>query len=194
MARTKEFNVDDALMKAVELFWTRGYAATSVQDLVDYMGIGRASLYATFGSKHALFVQALGRYDQVFREKLVAEIVQSAASPRQAIRDTFEMAIRVVVEEGSRDGCLLINTALELSPHDRESEEIVTRAFTSMEGFFRSMIEEGQANREISEKVSPTETARALLSLFIGLRVLARSHPEASLLRSIANQADALLE
>ena len=180
-------------MKAVELFWTRGYEATSIQDLVDHMGIGRASLYATFGSKHALFLEALGRYDQVFREELVAEIVQSAASPRQAIKDTFEMAIAVVLE-GSRDGCLLINTALELSPHDRESAEIVTRAFVAMEGFFRSMIEQGQANGEIPENVSPTDTARALLSLFIGLRVLARSRPEASLLRSIANQAEALLE
>lgn len=194
MARTKEFNIDDALMKAIELFWRRGYEATSLQNLVDYMGISRASLYATFGSKHDLFLKALRRYDQKFREEMVADMLQSAASPRQAIIKTFEAAITAVLEGGSRDGCLLINTALELSPHDSESEEIVKRAFVAMEGFFRLMIEQGQAEGEIPETISPTDTARGLLGLFIGLRVLARSRPEPSLLRSIASQAEAMLK
>lgn len=194
MARTKEFNIDDALMKAIELFWRRGYEATSLHDLVDYMGISRASLYATFGSKHDLFLKALRRYDQKFREEMVADMLQSAASPRQAIIKTFEAAITAVLEGGSRDGCLLINTALELSPHDSESEEIVKRAFVAMEGFFRLMIEQGQAEGEIPETISPTDTARGLLGLFIGLRVLARSRPEPSLLRSIASQAEAMLK
>ena len=180
-------------MKAVELFWRRGYEATTVRDLVDHLGIGRSSLYATFGSKRALFLRALRHYDRVFREEAVAEIARSTASPRQTITRIFQAASAAVLKAGSRDGCLPVNVALELSPHDRESEEIVTRAFTGMEGFFRTMIEQGQASGEISRELSATHTARGLLGLFLGLRVLARSRPEETLLRSIEKQADALL-
>ena len=181
-------------MKAVEVFWRQGYKATTVQDLVDHLGIGRSSLYATFGGKRALFLRALRHYDQVFREEAVAEIARSSKSPRQTIKRIFRMASAAILEDGSRDGCLLINTALELSPHDCASEEIVRSAFTGMEGFFRTMIERGQASGEISRDLSATDTARALLGLFIGLRVLARSRPEAPLLRSIEKQADDLLK
>ena len=193
MGRAKQFDIDEALMKAVGLFWTRGYEATSVQDLVDHLGIGRSSLYATFGGKHALFIRALRRYDEEYRGKAVAEIARSAASPRQAVARTYEAAIAEALKGRSRDGCFMVNAALELSARDPETEKIVSHAFTEMETFFRTMIEEGQAQGEIAEEVSATDAARALLGLIIGLRVLARSRPEAPLLRSIESQAETLL-
>ena len=188
----KQFNVDEALGKAMEAFWAHGYEATSVQDLVDCMGINRGSLYATFGDKHGLFVQALRRYDSIHRHDWAAEISRSR-SPRQAIVGIFENAIEVVLNSGARMGCLLVNTALELSPHDYEISQIVDHSFSEMEAFFSQKIEEGQAIAEIPDTVDPTETGRALLSLFIGLRVLARSRPEEGLLRSIAHQAEAMI-
>ena len=193
MSKPRQFDVDKALTKAVELFWRRGYEATSIQDLVEHLGVGRSSLYATFGGKRALFLRALGRYDGIIREEAFTEIVASAASPRKAILDIFRMASATVLDAGSRDGCLLVNTALELSPHDHEIEEIVRRAFTRMEDLLRTLIEHGQASGEIARDLSVTDVARGLLGLFLGLRVLARSWPEESLLRSIENQADALL-
>ena len=180
-------------MKAVRLFWRQGYVATSIQDLVEHLGISRSALYATFGGKRALFLRALAHYNRVFREEAFTELVESAASPRQAILDIFRAASATVLEAGSRDGCLLVNTALELAPHDRESEEIVRQAFTGMEALLRALIEQGQASGEISRELSATLAARGLLGLFLGLRVLARSRPEESLLRSIERQADALL-
>ena len=188
----KQFNTDDALMKAMEAFWARGYEATSVQDLVDCMGVNRGSLYATFGDKHSIFVEALRRYDAIHREAWIAGLAKST-SPRKAIIGAFEEAIAAAVERGSRDGCLLVNTALELSPHDEEVAEIVSHGLAEMEGFFREMIEEGQRQGEIDQSVHSVDTARSLLSLFIGLRVLSRSRPEAELLRSIAKHADALV-
>ncbi len=188
----KQFNTSEALTKAMQAFWARGYEATSMQDLVDCMGINRGSLYATFGDKRSLFIQALRHYDTVHRQAWVRAL-ERAGSPRAAIQGAFEGAIAAVLEEGSRDGCLLVNTALELSPHDREIAEIVGRGLAEMEGFFRTMIEEGQAAGEIPAGVDPIDTARSLLSLFIGLRVLSRSRPEAALLRSVAKQAEALL-
>ncbi len=188
----KQFNVDEALGKAMDAFWAHGYEATSMQDLVDCMGINRGSLYATFGDKHRLFVQALRRYDHLYRHEWV-ETLSQTRSPREAVLGAFEDAIAAVVEDGKRDGCLLVNTALELSPHDAEVGEIVSHGLAEMEDFFAGMISAGHATGEISAAVDATETARGLLSLFLGLRVLARSRPEPSVLRSVARQAEVLI-
>ena len=192
MPGRKKFDTNDVLLKAMDLFWRHGYQATSMQDLVEGMGLGRASIYHEFGDKHRLFVRALRHYDKVWRKDWVAELTRSS-SPRQAMLDVFEAAIDAALVDGSRDGCLLINTALELSPHDPEVADIVARAFTEMEAFFRTAIDRGQALGEIRETVAGDKTARALLGLFIGLRVLARSRPEEPLLRSIVQQAEDLV-
>ncbi len=189
----KQFDVDDALSKAMDAFWARGYEATSMHDLVACMGINRGSLYATFGDKRALFIQALRRYDAVYRQAWV-DALGAAPSAKRAIRDAFEAVIASVLKDGARDGCLLVNTALELSPHDPEIAGIVRDGLAEMEGFFRRMVKRGQAAGEIPAGLDAVATARALLGLFIGLRVLSRSRPERALLRAIARQAEALLE
>ena len=188
----KQFDVDAALTQAMEAFWARGYEATSLHDLVACMGINRGSLYATFGDKRSLFIQALRRYDAVYRQAWV-EALGAAPSAKRAILDAFEAVIASVLKDGARDGCLLVNTALELSPHDPEISEIVRAGLAEMEGFFRRMVVKGQAAGEIPAGLDAVEAARALLGLFIGLRVLSRSRPEKALLRSIARQAEALL-
>ena len=191
MPRKKEFDVDTVLNKAMAAFWTRGYKATSLNDLLDCMQIQRASLYNTFDDKRTLFLNALRRYD-IMRQTEIAALAK-AYSPRQAILSVFRNTITAVVEKGARDGCFLVNTALELSPHDQEVAQVVGRAFIKRERFFRKMIEKGRANGEIAKSVVPLQTARALLSLFIGLRVLSRSRPGKLLLQSIAQQAETLL-
>ncbi len=189
----KQFDPDRALRKAMETFWARGYDATSMQDLVEGMGINRGSLYATFGDKRSLFLKALKRYDAVHREAWT-EALAARTTPRAAILGAFDEAIAAALDGGSRDGCLTVNTALELSPHDEEIAAFVAEALAGMEGFFRRMIEAGRKAGEIPETVAPEATASALLSLFIGLRVLARSRPEPPLLRAIADQAAAMLK
>ncbi|NKB49629.1 MAG: TetR family transcriptional regulator [Alphaproteobacteria bacterium] len=188
----KQFDHDAALSKAMGAFWAQGYDATSMQDLVECMGINRGSLYATFGDKRSLFIEALRRYDSVYREDWIAAVI-AANSPRAAIETAFDQVISAVVDAGSSDGCLLVNTALELSPHDAEISEIVDHGLAEMESFFRDMIDQGQDADEIPAHVDPVDTARGLLGLFIGLRVLSRSRPEEPLLRSVAAQAAALL-
>ncbi len=192
MPRHEQFDTDDVLMRAMNLFWRQGYQATSMTDLAKVMGLGRASIYSEFGNKHGLFMRALRHYDKVWRENWLADLTKSS-SPREAILDVFEAAIDACLADGSRDGCLLINTALELSPHDPEVADIVTGAFTEMEAFFRTSVERGKALGEIRDTVAEERTASALLSLFIGLRVLVRSRPEEPLLRSIMQQAEDLV-
>lgn len=189
----KQFDPDDALDKAMNAFWAHGYEATSVQDLTECMGINRGSLYATFGDKRRLFIQVLRRYDTLHRDAWAEKLRLRAGSPRKAITMTFDDAVDRLVETGAGDGCLLVNTALELSAHDDEIAEIVRHGLAEMEAFFRNMIEEGQKSGEIAANVSPVETGRSLLSLLLGLRVLSRSRPERAFFRSVANQAEALL-
>ena len=189
----KQFDIDRALQRAMQAFWARGYEATSMQDLVDCMQINRGSLYATFGDKRSLFLQALRRYDERHRADWVAALEVSGGA-KTAVIGAFDSVVDAVLYDGARDGCLLVNTALELSPHDSEVSAIVAQGLSEMEDFFRRMIEKGRRTGEIPAQIDPTETARALLSLFIGLRVLSRSRPEAMLLRSVARQAKKLLE
>ena len=188
----KQFDGDAVLDKAMQAFWARGYEATSMQDLVDCMGINRGSLYATFGDKRSLFIQALRRYDARHREAWVAALA-AAKSPRESILAAFDGAIAAVLDQGSRDGCLLVNTALELSPHDEEISKIVAAGLAQMEAFFRARIEAGKTAGEIPAQIDAVEAGRALLGLFIGLRVLSRSRPEPALLRSLRRQAEALI-
>jgi TetR/AcrR family transcriptional repressor of nem operon len=188
----KTFDRERTLGRATRLFWRRGYEATSIQDLVSGLGINRGSLYATFGGKRSLFLEALLHYDDEHR-RAFTDRHRQRRSARKAITGAFEEVIETSTRGGSRDGCLLVNTALELAPHDGQVAAIVDRALRDVETFFADMIERGQNQNEIPGSVRRTDTARALLSLFIGLRVLSRSRPDRAVFRSIVRQAEAML-
>jgi TetR/AcrR family transcriptional repressor of nem operon len=193
MPRRKQFCVDDVMQKAMVAFWDHGYRGTSLQDLVECMGINRASLYDTFGGKYALFVKTLHNYNRIFVKPSLTERIKTY-SPRQAITGLFDEICRGIEKGEERNGCFIINTALEMSPHDQKISEIVHRTFSYIErNFFRKLIERGQACGEISKSVIPSTTSRTLLNVLIGLRVLSRNRPEKALLNSVRYQVEALL-
>ena len=192
MPKTVQFDIDDVLTRAMHVFWRYGYRATTMRALSDATGIQAGSIYNTFGGKRGMFLQALGHYDRVHREVPLAELA-AWPSPRQAVMAVFEGAVAAVLEEGSQDGCMQVNIALELSPHDEDVAVVVARAFAGMEVFLRDAIERGQTCGDISGEIDPGSTARALLALFLGLRVLARSRPEQDLLRDVVRQAEIIL-
>lgn len=192
MPKTVMFDIEQVLTEAMHVFWRHGYRATTVRALADATGIGGGSIYNTFGGKRGLFLEALRHYDRVHREVPLAELA-AWPSPRRAVLAVFEGAVAAVLEDESRDGCMEVNIALELSPHDEEVAAVVAGAFAGMEVFLRDTIERGQACGEISRGTDPGAAARALLALFLGLRVLARSRPEEELLREVARQAEILL-
>lgn len=184
----KQFDTDEALEKAMQAFWQHGYEATSMQDLVDCMGVNRGSLYATYGDKHAIFVAALLRYDEKMRRDFIGQIEASLA-PRDAIRRMFEVFADNVSVRGPNRGCFLTNTALELAAHDREVAGIVAHAQEEIEAFFLRAIRSGKTRGEIAASVKPTETARGLLASLIGVVVLSRSRPDKTLLHTVINDA-----
>jgi TetR/AcrR family transcriptional repressor of nem operon len=184
----KSFDIGETLDRAMQLFWARGYEATSVQDLVECTGLHRGSLYATYGDKRALFLAALRRYDERMRRVSVSDI-EARYPPREAIRQLFLAFVAQVSEPGGSRGCFLTNTALELAPHDPDIRRIVAHAQEQIEAFFARMIRKGKAQGEIAARVSPAEAARGLLASLIGLVVLTRSRPNKRLLQSIVKDA-----
>ncbi|MCY3727685.1 MAG: TetR/AcrR family transcriptional regulator [Nitrospira sp.] len=193
MPRKKQFAIDDVKQKAMLIFWDQGYRGTSLQDLVETMGINRASLYDTFGDKYALFIETLHNYNDTYAKPFFTKI-RKANSPRQAIIALFDEICDGISKGEEQNGCYIVNTALEMSPHDEKVSKIVNRIFAYVEkNFFRKMILQGQARGEISQAVIPDTTARTLLSLLIGLRVLSRNRPDQALLNSFKTQVAALL-
>ncbi len=182
----KQFDRDQILDKAMRVFWTRGYEATSVQDLVDSTGVNRGSLYATYGDKHALFLAALRMYDEKMREKLLADL-RARHGPREAIRELFLTFLGQVSDAVPGRGCFLTNTALELAAHDEEARQIVVRSQEQIEAFFAQAIKDGKTQGEIGSDIRAREAARGLLASLIGLIVLTRSRPVPVLLRSIVD-------
>ena len=184
----KQFNHDEVLDRAMHAFWSRGYEATSMQDLVDCTGVNRGSLYATFGDKRALFLAALKMYDERKRQRVLADL-EAQYGPRDAIRRLFLAFASGASERGGNRGCFLTNTALELAPHDPEIGRFVARTQEGLETFFLRMIKKGKSQGVIPADVKASETARGLLASLIGLVVLTRSRPDRPLLNGIVDDA-----
>jgi TetR/AcrR family transcriptional repressor of nem operon len=182
----KQFDVDEVLDRAMRRFWEHGYAATSMRDLVEATAVNRASLYATYGDKHALFLKALQRYDETRRQQILAEL-EAKHPPREAIRRLFSEFACPGEQEGGHHGCFLTNTALELAAHDPQAAHIVAHAQRQIEAFFARRIRAGQTSGEIPATIDAATTARSLLASLLGLVVLSRSRPEPALLESIMN-------
>jgi len=193
LARPREFDEKAALDAAVHRFWMYGYEATSVRDLAQDMGITSASLYNAFGDKRSLFRRALAYYvDNSFGSRVSR--FERSLPPREAIRTFFMEIIDCSVRDGDRKGCLLVNSALEVAPHDPDFQAMIADVLVKVEAFFRRCIRAGQRSGEIPVAHSANDLARLLLGVHLGLRVLARSRPERGLLEGLVRPALALLD
>ena len=193
MARPREFDEVTALEAAMECFWHRGYEATSVRDLADKMGISAPSLYNAYGDKHALFVQALEHYLDHSARALIKRL-ENSLPPKQAVRRFIEEIIERSVNDCERRGCFLINSALEVAPHDRELGALIADRLAEIEAFFYRSIKMAQAQGAVPTNWVAKDLARLLLGVLLGIRVLARSKPERALLEGVARPALALLD
>lgn len=189
----KQYNEAEVLDAAMHAFWARGYEGTSIADLVKATGLSRGSLYSAFDDKRALFRAALEHYDKSFRADFLGQIGRRF-EPRQAILEVFKIAASQTGDGPLPSGCMLVNTALELSPHDPEIRAFVAKCFREVERFFREKIELACELDRHSGKGDASEKAKALLTLLLGVRVLARSSPEPETLAAVISQAEAILD
>ncbi|MGS2749792.1 TetR/AcrR family transcriptional regulator [Bacillus zanthoxyli] len=177
MARTREFDEDQVLDAAMQLFWEKGYEATSLSDLTSRMGIQRPSIYSTFGDKKELFEVALRRYT-MSRASDIRNKLQSHSSVKESFSIFFA---DVVNEEYAGDlskGCFCINTMVELAPHD-ERFEILTREHQMyLAVIFQETIERGIQSGELEVNTDAKSLAQALIVALIGLTVMMKSRPQ----------------
>ncbi|CAM3337438.1 TetR/AcrR family transcriptional regulator [Kibdelosporangium persicum] len=189
MARHKEFDPDVALDRAMEMFWERGYEATSVQDLVEGMGVGRRSLYDTFGDKHALFMRAVNRYIELQEER--AATVAKARTARDAIR---ELISAVLVPNAHLKGCMLVNVATEVAPRDSQAAHQVDRHMVKTRDFLLDLVRRGQQDGSVGSTAKPEALTTMLVNAWLGLRVAVRSGVDRKRLRKDIDEIISLLD
>jgi TetR/AcrR family transcriptional regulator, transcriptional repressor for nem operon len=193
MARPREFDEATALEAAIDCFWQRGYEATSVRDLADKMGISGPSLYNAYGDKRALFAQALEHYFDHSARALIKQL-EASLPPKQAVSRFIEEIVERSVNDRERRGCFLINSALEVAPHDKQLGALIAGCLAEIEAFFFRSIKAAQAQGAVPRNRGARDLARLLLGVVLGIRVLARSKPERALVQGVARPALALLD
>jgi TetR/AcrR family transcriptional repressor of nem operon len=183
--RPREFDLDEALDTAVHLFWERGYAATSVADLIDAIGISRSSLYQAFGSKDELFAAALERYGTRELDRLTA-VLRASEDGLAAIEGFFQGLVHHLASRRGRYGCLVTNTTTELAVLEPRIRLRVTGMVGLLEGAFSECLSVARANEEIAPSADVRALARHLTAVAQGLQVLAKTQPGESYLRDVA--------
>jgi TetR/AcrR family transcriptional repressor of nem operon len=191
MARSKEFDEKAVLRKAMELFWEQGYEKTSMQDLVDHMGIHRRSIYDTFGDKRSLFLASLNHYEELIVNEM-ERIISSTSSIKQTIRDVFIFVLNSI--EQYPKGCLSVNAAIELSLLYKEIGRIVTKMFNRTEDMFNNLIKRGQTSGELSKEIDSDNTSRFLHNNLVGIRVLIKTNYNKKELEGIITLALSVLD
>ncbi|GAB6991033.1 TetR/AcrR family transcriptional regulator [Paenibacillus pini] len=179
MGRNREFDEEKVLDAAMQLFWEKGYEATSLSDLTSRMGIQRPSIYSAFGDKKELFETALRKYTMSHASDVRTRL-QSKPSVKEAFRTFFESVVAVEYMESPSRGCFCINTMVELAPHD-EKFEILTREHQMyLSVLFQETIERGIQSGELESRVNAKALSQALIVSLIGLTVMLKARPERS--------------
>jgi TetR/AcrR family transcriptional repressor of nem operon len=174
MPRPKSFDEGTVLDQAVQLFQERGYEGTSLADLETHLGLGRQSLYNTFGDKQTLFLKALERYQRAVAEGALAEIFAPGAG-LAAIRAFFTSTVKSLTAPGPRRACLMANTILERGSHDPDALLRCSRARTELERGLRSALAQAKTRGEVAPDLDVEATATLLVVQNYGLNVLAKT-------------------
>lgn len=184
MGRPRQFERDAVLDRAMRVFWTRGYEATSIERLVASMGIQRGSLYAEFGDKRKLFFAAIERYDRVVTAGLLATL-DAPGSGRAAIERFFRQKVALGTTPGRPRGCLVTNSAAELASRDRGTGVRVGAVLARLEAAFHRAVVRAQKAGEIDPRRDARALARFLTSSAQGLSVMAKAAPDRAALDDI---------
>jgi TetR/AcrR family transcriptional regulator, transcriptional repressor for nem operon len=190
MARPREFDVDEALDRATELFWSRGYEATSVQDLVDTLGVNRASLYATFGDKAQLFAAALARYDERVNESVGRTLAPPAAGA-EAVRAWFKVLIGKATDPHGPRGCLMLNTVTGCTT---APEQLLDQAAAAVRATTDRLQEALARDPKLGDRDDLRTLARFFAAQGHGLSVLARTGVRRAELERAAEVAMQMLD
>jgi len=185
MGRPREFDFDDTLERAMRVFWAKGFEATSLDDLCAATGLSKSSLYAAFGDKRGLYIDALSRYDAAAVARINAAVAESG-SPRKGIATFIGRIVDDVVAGPGRRGCFIGNCAGELARHDKAAAARVRESMVRVQSAFRDVLLKAQGAGELGPAADVDALAAFLMSGIQGLRLVGKANPDRVVLESIA--------
>jgi TetR/AcrR family transcriptional repressor of nem operon len=184
VADVKHFDPERALERATDLFWRQGYEATSVQDLVDELGVSRSSLYATFGDKDRLFQAALRHYCRTEAGPRHA-LLHRDGPVLDAVRELLEGIAAAPAAHPDRRGCLVVNAGMERVPADPATAEAVRGQLARFEAALLAALERGRDRGELDPEQDPRALARFLVTVVQGMRVVGKATNDPALLDDV---------
>ena len=184
MARPKKFDEADTLQKALHVFWKKGYAGTSMSDLVVNMNINAPSLYATYGDKQQLFLLALKNY-QCSQVNWIEELAARPIPVKEIISILLKALVEDTLNDPERKGCFMVNTITELANRDEEVLQIATENEIQIRSILAGLIRKGQSVGEISESKDPNIIAAYLFTSMMGVRVISATNSDKAMLDAV---------
>jgi TetR/AcrR family transcriptional repressor of nem operon len=194
VGRPREFDEEQVLDAAMKAFWSKGYEATSLADLVSVTGLHKGSLYQAFGDKHSLFIQTLNRYLQNVRHHK-NQILEKADTPLGGIRAVLHGFIDMSEEDADCPrGCMAVKSLVEMAPHDSQVQQIMEEHKNGMRASIERRVIQAQANGELGVEKSPEMVASLIMIFMDGLATQASGPMEVEQAHELLNgQLDALL-
>jgi TetR/AcrR family transcriptional regulator, transcriptional repressor for nem operon len=193
MARPRKFDESDVIAAARDEFWSRGYAATSVDDLTFVTGLGKGSLYGAFGDKHRLFLRALDDYIGMMLDGVRAQLRDPAHTAYDRLTRHIRAQAREIAADKSRRGCMMAKSAAELSATDETVERAVEHAYATWMTELADCIKEAQRDGTIDKKQNPQALATALVAFMRGQEALHKGGTKPAQLKASAEQMIALI-
>lgn len=184
MVRTKKFDEDAVLDKAVELFRRQGYQGTSPRELTETLGISRSSLYDTYGDKRSLFIKVLKRYKRNYASNLKA-IKERSVNALQSIRIIFQMTVDECFVDAEPKGCFLVNAIIELAPRETELINLVADCMKDHEVVFYQLLKQGVEDRQIRRIPHLRAVARYLVNALYGISISVKAGADRKLCAEI---------
>ena len=194
MSRPKAFDPDEALEKAMQVFWHKGYEATSMEDLLKAMDINRGSLYATFGVKRELFLKAMDLYCSGGGIGSRLSILSQPGPALPLIRLFIGAMLEFALSDPQRRGCLIANTAMELAPHQHDIAVKVSGRLQSLEAAFFKLLTRAKQEGELGKSKDPLSLARVLVTMMQGTIVMIKAGTPADVVKQTAETALSILD
>lgn len=193
MPRSKEFDPDDAVEKAMQVFWHKGYESTSMEDLLGAMDLNRGSLYDTFGDKRQLFLKVVDRYcTTVVGSKFALLDQPGPALP--SLRGFIHGMLEGALADPQRRGCLIANTVMELAPHEKEIAGTLRQTLKMFEDAFFRVLDRAKQQGELNSQKDSRALARFLATMMQGTIVMIKSGAAAETVRQTTETALSILD
>jgi TetR/AcrR family transcriptional regulator, transcriptional repressor for nem operon len=192
MPRIKAFDETEIIEKATKLFQLKGYEGTSMQDLIDTLGISRSSLYDTFGDKHQLYLKTLNAYCRDNAYALVAK-AENIENPLVFIQDIFTSIIEQSKKDVEKRGCYVVNTIVEFSQRNTDVTQIVDANNKAFEKMLEKLIVKAQVKKQIAANKNPKQISKFLFTTIYGLRVSSKTNTSIKELKDVAAMALSVL-